>query len=72
MKNLACSYPCWPGLDDQIEAKVKSCEVCQLHREAPATYPLHPWERPERPWPRLHIDPAGPFMEQLFLIVIDA
>ena len=72
MKNLARSYLWWPGLDADIEGKVKSCEVCQLHRAAPAAAPLHPWEWPEKPWSRIHIDHAGPFMGQLFLIVIDA
>ena len=72
MKNLARSYLWWPGLDRDIEEKVKSCQVCQLQSAAHATAPLHPWEWPEKPWSRIHIDHAGPFMEQLFLIVIDA
>ena len=72
MKSLARCYLWWPRLDDDIEAKVKSCEVCQLHRAALAPAPLHPWEWPEKPWPCIHIDHAGPFMGQLFLIVIDA
>ena len=72
MKNLARSYLWWPGLDRDIEEKVKSCNVCQLQSAAPVTAPLHPWEWPEKPWSRIHIDHAGPFMGQLFLIVIDA
>ena len=74
MKTLARSYLWWPGLDAGIERKVKSCEVCQLHSAAPAAAPLkfHPWEWPEKPWSRIHIDHARPFMGQLFLIVIDA
>ena len=59
-------------MDDGIEAKVKSCEVCQLHRAALAAAPIHPWKWPERPWSRIYIDHAGPFMGQLFRIVIDA
>ena len=72
MKSLARCYLWWPGLDDDIEAKVKSCEVCQLLSAAPAAAPLHPWGWPEKPWSCIHIDHAGPFMGQLFLIVIDA
>ena len=34
--------------------------------------PLNPWEWPETPRSRIHIDHAGPFMGQLFLIVFDA
>ena len=66
MKNLARSYLWWPGLDDDIEAKVKSCEVCQLHQAAPAAASLHPWELPEKPWSRMHLNHAGPFMGELF------
>ena len=69
MKNLARSYLWSPGLDADIEGKVKSCEVCQLHRATPAAAPLHPWEWPEKPWSRIHIDHAEPFMGQLFLVV---
>ena len=72
MKNLARSYLWWPGLDRDIEDKVKSCQVRQLQSAAPATAPLHPWEWSEKHWSRIHIDHAGPFMGQLFLIVIDA
>ena len=52
MENLARCYLWWPGLDDDIKAKVKSCEVCQLHRAIPAAAPLHPWEWLEKPWSR--------------------
>ena len=61
MKNMARSNLWWPGLDADIEDKVKSCKVCQFHRAAP----LHPWEWPEKSWSRIHIDHAGPFMGQL-------
>ena len=72
MKNLAGSYIWWPGLDEDIEKKVTSYQVCQLQSAAPATASLHPRERPEKPWSRIHIDHAGPFMGQLFLIVMGA
>lgn len=72
MKALARSYFWWPKLDDDIEALAKSCLTCQEHRKAPATAPLHPWEWPEKPWERIHIDYAGPFLGHMFLILIDA
>ncbi|GFS02164.1 polyprotein, partial [Elysia marginata] len=34
--------------------------------------PLHPWQWPEKPWQRVHIDFAGPFMNSMFLIIVDA
>ena len=32
MKNLARGYVWWPGLDKDLEDKVKSCETCQTNR----------------------------------------
>ena len=52
--------------------RVKSCNRCQLTRHAPQPVPLHPWEWPDRPWVRLHIDYAGPYLGKWFLIVVDA
>nr|XP_033495922.1 uncharacterized protein K02A2.6-like [Epinephelus lanceolatus] len=72
MKGLARSYMWWPHMDNDIENKVKSCTTCQEHRKAPACAPLHPWEWPEKPWRRLHIDYAGPFMDKMFLDIVDA
>ena len=72
MKSLARSFIWWPGLDQQLETRVKSCEPCQLSRHSPSKVPLHPWEWHDRPWSRIHIDFAGPFMGKMFLIVVDA
>ena len=72
MKALARSYLWWPKIDEDIERKVKSCEICQSTRYLPARAPLHPWDWPTRPWSRLHLDYAGPFWGRMFLIVIDS
>ena len=42
MKALARSYVWWPGLDQDIAKKVKSCDECQAHQSTPAEAPLHP------------------------------
>ena len=34
--------------------------------------PLKPWSWPSKPWNRLHIDYVGPFMNSMFLLIIDA
>ena len=34
--------------------------------------PLHPWECPNKPWGRLHIDYAGPMDGRMFLVLVDA
>ena len=52
MKALARSYLWWPGLDRDIELKVRSCQTCQEHSKLPASANLHPWEWPGiRSWP---------------------
>ena len=72
MKQLARSYVWWPGLDSAIEEKVKSCCARQSSRNSPQVSPLHPWEWPEKPWTRIHIDYVGPFMNRMFLVIVDA
>ena len=72
MKALARSYVWWPGLDQEIVKKVKSCDKCQSNQSAPAEAPLHPWEWPGLPWSRMHIDYAGPYKGEMFLVVVDA
>ena len=72
MKRLARSYVWWPGLDTEIESKVKSCHACQGSRNNPEVAPLNPLEWPNKPWTRIHLDYAGPFMNRMFLIIADA
>ena len=72
MKGLARSMVWWPGIDKNIENKVKGCQQCQEHQKSPAQAPLHPWDWPDRPWSRIHIDHAGPFLGKTFLVVVDA
>ena len=72
MKALARSYIWWPKCDADIEATVQKCSTCQQQRQMPASPPLHPWEYPERPWSRIHMDYAGPFLGNMFLVLVDA
>ena len=72
MKALARGVVWWPGMDVELESKVKTCGACQANRKSPPQAPLHPWEWPSKPWSRLHIDFAGPFLGRTFLIVVDA
>lgn len=71
MKALARSYIWWPAIDKTLEHYVRTCIVCQDHQHAPQQAPIHPWEFPERPWSRLHIDYAT-IENQEVLIVVDA
>ena len=72
MKGLARGYVWWPNMDKEIEDVVKQCDTCQSSRFLPPVAPLHPWEWPQEPWSRVHIDFAGPFMGHMFLVLIDA
>ena len=72
MKNLARGYVWWPGLDNDIELLAKGCAGCQKVQHNPKSAPLHTWEWPTTPWQRIHIDYAGPFFGQMFLVVVDA
>lgn len=72
MKGLARSFVWWPGIDGQLEDVAKKCSGCQQTQKSPATAPLHVWEWPTKPWQRLHIDYAGPFLDRMYLVVVDA
>ena len=72
MKALARSVVWWPGIDGDLEKKVKSCQPCQVNAKSSPVAPLHPWEFPTRPWSRLHIDFAGPFLGKLFVVLVDS
>uniref|UniRef100_A0A8C2FFT4 Gypsy retrotransposon integrase-like protein 1 n=2 Tax=Cyprinus carpio TaxID=7962 RepID=A0A8C2FFT4_CYPCA len=72
MKSLARAYVWWPNMDRDIEDKVQHCKECQENQKMPPPVPLQPWEWPSRPWSRLHVDFAGPFMGRMFLVMVDA
>ena len=72
IKELACMHVWWPGMERDIETTVRTCAECQTVRAAPPVAPLHPWKWPTRPWARLHLDYAGPFLGKMFLVLIDA
>ena len=72
MKNVARSYVWWPYIDQNIENRARNCDECLQTRCRPFAVVLHPWQLAERPWQRIHIDFAGPFMQSMFLIVIYA
>ena len=68
MKAVARSHVWWNQIDQQIEYMVKSCEQCQKHgKRMPKTID-HPWTRPTRPWQRVHVDFAGSFQGNMWLL----
>ena len=51
---------------------VASSAQDRLNRPSLPAVPMHPWEWPDHPWDRVHVNYAGPFMGQMSLIVIVA
>ncbi|UYV70282.1 hypothetical protein LAZ67_7002362 [Cordylochernes scorpioides] len=47
------------------------CRVCQESASMPPAT-ISEWTWPEKPWHRLHLDLAGPFMGRMFLVLVDA
>ena len=72
MKALTRQYVWWPGIDGDLEEKVKRCTPCQESQKSLPAAPLHPWEWPQKPWMRVHTDYAGPLMGHMFLILVNA
>ena len=66
MKAVARSHVWWMGIDKDLESLAKSCPECAEVKQAPPSAPLHPWIWPSRPWQRIHLDFAGPFLEIFF------
>lgn len=71
-KALACKYVWWPNLHSDVKQMCRECETCQLEQKRPQHVPLHLWEFPGESWKRLHIDFAGPFLNNMFMIVVDS
>ncbi|GFX38844.1 transposon Tf2-11 polyprotein [Trichonephila clavipes] len=72
MKVIARSYCYWQGIDASIANFVKNCSACIATRNEPARINRHPWEWPNGPWQRIHVDYACPFMGKMFFVVSDA
>ena len=72
MKSIARSYVWWAGIDANVEDLAKGCIACQSHKDAPAVAPLNPWIWPAKPWYRIHVDFAGPFLGKMFFLIVDA
>lgn len=72
MKSLARSHCWWHSIDKDITNLVNTCESCLLNRKNPPKTIVHPWEPATRPFERVHVDFAGPFMGVTLFILVDA
>ena len=59
-------------MDRMIENWVKNRSPCQLNQNMPSAAPSHPWESTAKPWVRVHLDFAGPFLRKMYLIIVDS
>ena len=72
MKAMARQYLWWPKLNSEIEEIARNCESCREQDPMPSKVTSASWDWPAGPWRRLHLDYAGPFLDRMFLIVVDA
>ncbi|XP_055522452.1 uncharacterized protein K02A2.6-like [Wyeomyia smithii] len=72
LKTLARGYVWWERIDKNIEDVVRNCSLCQSTRAEPSKVPTHCWETPAKPFERVHVDFAGPFMNVYFIVFVDA
>ncbi|UYV76620.1 K02A2.6-like [Cordylochernes scorpioides] len=72
MKALARNFIWWPGIDREIEEITRVCRECNINNHTLKQESVHRWESAPTPWYRIHLDFAGPFMNRMFLIVIDS
>ena len=56
MKALVRSYVWWPGIDQDIEDKVRSCDVCTEVQNTPKKVPLLLWPRATSLSEWIHLD----------------
>ena len=71
MKTMARLYVWWPNVEASVEACCKARNVCVVTAPAP-TANLSPWPLPDEPWDRIHVDFAGPFLGNMWMLVMDA
>ena len=71
MKELARSFVWWPGIDQDIEDKVRFCVDCVNTQSSPKAVTLLFWPWSTAPWQRIHVDFAE-VKGQQFLIIVDS
>ena len=72
MKRLAGSYVCGLGWTVILRTWSISAPPVKNTSMPPVAAPLHPWEFPDGPWKRIHVDYAGPFKGEMLLVAVNA
>ena len=71
MKQMSRRYIVWPSLNRDIENLVKSCDACRRVSKSPDQQ-YRDWPRTKESFERIHLDFAGPVMNKMFLVAVDA
>ena len=71
MKQCARTSIWWPGIDSDITLSVQGCETCQ-RTAGNVAESFVSWPTPASAWDRFHIDFAGPFWGEKWLVGVDA
>ena len=71
MKSLARMHVWWPNIEVDIAAYYNDCTACA---ETGPNQPenLSAWPVPDCSWQRIHIDFVGPFLDDMWFVVMDA
>ena len=72
MKELARACCHWSTINKFIEAMCRNCQACNDVKNNPKKGEIHLWEVTSKPWARLHVDFASPFLGYHFLILVDS
>ena len=71
MKQMACRYLWRPNVNRDVEIIAQNCLICRQTAKAPPAE-FQSWPQPKKPWERIHLDFAGPFLGKMWLICVDA
>ena len=59
-----------PGIDEEIERKVKLCRQCQAVQDNSQDQPIKPHELPSGPWQQTEMDFQGPYPTGEYIFVL--
>ena len=71
MKQMARRHCWWFKIDQDIQNMSKSCKSCQEEQASPRLK-FQNWPVTNKPWERVHVDFAGPFWGNMWMILVDA
>ncbi|XP_064462970.1 uncharacterized protein K02A2.6-like [Ornithodoros turicata] len=63
---------CWPGIDGDVEQRVRSCPMCQQAASSPSSQEPLAWPSSGEPWTPMHMDYAGPIKGKMIVVIVDS